>query len=399
MAGRTTKLMELEALRGIAALVVLLHHFMLGFTPRLHGLLYPDQPLSLMGTPAFALINGPAAVIVFFILSGFVLTIGLFRSPDIRRSAIAIVKRWPRLAATVIVANCVAGLFVAFGFVDNVRVSQIVPSIWLGWFYRWPNAGAAEIPVALVEGATTFFTGSSSYNSNLWTMYYEFWGSIIAIGCATACSAVASPKLQSALLIAVWAAALVLSPYMSTFVIGVWFARAFVRGHNASWAGWPAIALAAAAVVLLGYHENLISGRAEGFYASLNPMTVLDPLRTRVVLHSIAATVVLLLFLRVDAIRNAMSGRIGRALGFMSFAVYLVQIPVIASVSSMTFAALSETPHLVQVLATLLITVTGTFLLAIPLASFDRWWVSILGRKIGAIEPQIPASPLSSGGR
>jgi peptidoglycan/LPS O-acetylase OafA/YrhL len=64
------KLIELEALRGLAAVVVLFHHFMLGFTPRLHGMLYPEQPYSLFGTPAFAFVNGSAAVIVFFVLSG-----------------------------------------------------------------------------------------------------------------------------------------------------------------------------------------------------------------------------------------------------------------------------------------------------------------------------------------
>src|SRR3954452_14928711 len=94
-------LVELEALRGIAAIIVLVHHFMLGFTPRFHGLLYPDQPLSLLGTPVFALINGSAAVVIFFVLSGFVLTVGLFKSRSLRGALISTVKRWPRLAITV----------------------------------------------------------------------------------------------------------------------------------------------------------------------------------------------------------------------------------------------------------------------------------------------------------
>jgi peptidoglycan/LPS O-acetylase OafA/YrhL len=87
-------LVELEALRGLAAIVVLIHHFMLGFTPRFHGYLYPDQPFSLMGTPAFALINGSGAVAIFFVLSGFVLSGGLFKSRSLRGALISAVKRW-----------------------------------------------------------------------------------------------------------------------------------------------------------------------------------------------------------------------------------------------------------------------------------------------------------------
>src|ERR1700709_427635 len=136
-------LVEYEALRGIAAVVVLIHHFMLGFTPRLHGLLYPDQPLSLMGTPAFAFINGSAAVVIFFVLSGFVLTIRLFDRPNFKMAMVAAAKRWPRLAGTVIAANLIAGSFIGFGLFDNVHVAALVPSIWLGWFYHWNSAGAA----------------------------------------------------------------------------------------------------------------------------------------------------------------------------------------------------------------------------------------------------------------
>src|ERR1700676_158467 len=111
------KIVELEALRGLAAIVVLVHHFMLGFTPRLHGLLYPNEPLSIFGTPAFAFVNGSAAVVIFF--SGLVLTVGSFQAPNLLRSVVAALKRWPRLAATVIICNVLAGAFGALNLFDN----------------------------------------------------------------------------------------------------------------------------------------------------------------------------------------------------------------------------------------------------------------------------------------
>ena len=111
---------------------------MLGFTPRLHGLLYPDQPISIFGTPAFAFVNGSAAVVVFFVLSGFVLTVGLFRSPSLGRGFVAALRRWPRLAVTVTASNVIAGALMAYGLYKNKEIVNLVPSLWLSWFMYYP---------------------------------------------------------------------------------------------------------------------------------------------------------------------------------------------------------------------------------------------------------------------
>lgn len=374
-------LVEFEALRGIAAIVVLIHHFMLGFAPRLHGLLYPEQPFSLMGTPAFAAINGSAAVVLFFVLSGFVLTVGLFRDPQPRTALVSALKRWPRLAGTVVLANLLAGVMMAASLMDNQAVAPEVPSIWLAYFYNWPSAGLHEVPRALWEGATTFLTGFASYNSNLWTMYYEFWGSLIAIGCAITCVAT-SARGRHSLLVVLWLVCFVTSPFLSCFVVGVGMAHAYVHRPRITWTGWRAGAAVTMLVLLLGYHENLASGRAEGIYAFLGPLLALGALEVRVAIHTLAAALALLVFLRVPFIRRTMAGEVGRWLGYYSFPIYLTQILVICSASSMTFAALSGAPHWLRIFITFAVTVAGTFLLAVPLARFDRWWVKTLNRAV-----------------
>jgi peptidoglycan/LPS O-acetylase OafA/YrhL len=152
------KLIELEALRGLAALVVLFHHFMLGFTPRLHGMFYPDQPYSLFGTPAFAFVNGSAAVMVFFVLSGFVLTVGILKSQRAAGVFVAALKRWPRLALPVMAANTLAELLMAHSLFGNAHTAATtVPSSWLGLFYNWQSSGNDEVLVSVLEGATTFW--------------------------------------------------------------------------------------------------------------------------------------------------------------------------------------------------------------------------------------------------
>jgi peptidoglycan/LPS O-acetylase OafA/YrhL len=57
-------LLPLEAMRGVAAIIVTLYHFSEAFVHQAFPLL--------LGTPGFVLINGDAAVVFFFALSGYV---------------------------------------------------------------------------------------------------------------------------------------------------------------------------------------------------------------------------------------------------------------------------------------------------------------------------------------
>ena len=374
------KLIELEALRGLAALVVLFHHFMLGFTPRLHGMFYAEQPYSLFGTPAFAFVNGSAAVIVFFVLSGFVLTVGILKSQRAAGVFVAALKRWPRLALTVTVANTLAGLLMAHSLFGNAHTATLVPSSWLGLFYNWQSAGNDEVLLSVVEGATTFFTGASRYNSNLWTMYYEFWGSMIALGCAFVLVAISNRSVQGMFLLLAWLVASAFNANMGSFVIGVALAAIYARRSTWVWPNRTICLIVPVIIFVFGYHENLISGRSEGWYAFSNPLAAQNPPLLRVVLHSIGAALALLLFLHVPMVKRVMSGEVGRKLGLMSFPIYLSQILVICSISSWTYDALVHTPPVLRILVCLCVTLVGTVLLALPLAALERWWLQLLGR-------------------
>lgn len=392
------KLVELEALRGIAAIIVLVHHFMLAFTPRLHGLLYTQQPHSLSGTPAFALVNGSAAVVLFFVLSGFVLALGVLRSETVSVALVAALKRWPRLVASVLTVNICAGILMAVGGFANSVAALKVPSVWLGWFYGWPSAGPGEVRQAAFEGATTFFTGQALYNSSLWTMFYEFWGSLLAIGCAAVLGWVPGLRGRVLVLAGVWVIVFALSPYFSTFIIGVALAMAHRRAPHGDWKGWPIWATLVLIILLAGYHENLASGQAEGWYAFLEPLVVRDSLSVRVILHTVAAVLAIALFLRVASLRVRFSGTIGRVLGFLSFPIYLTQVLVICSVSSWLFLALEDQSQLVRIALTFLVTIAATLLSAVPLAYLDRWWVARVNaaaaglRNIASGQRQRPAS-------
>jgi hypothetical protein len=78
---RGGKFAGLDGLRGVASLVVVAWHFVYAFLPQRIGIVPSFDPGSgLVGSPVFALLNGPGAVMLFFVLSGYVLPIGYFRS-------------------------------------------------------------------------------------------------------------------------------------------------------------------------------------------------------------------------------------------------------------------------------------------------------------------------------
>ena len=64
----------------------------------------PDFERSANGTFFFTLFNGPAAVILFFVLSGFVLSRRPIRTGSVSDTITAALKRWPRLAGPVVLS-------------------------------------------------------------------------------------------------------------------------------------------------------------------------------------------------------------------------------------------------------------------------------------------------------
>jgi peptidoglycan/LPS O-acetylase OafA/YrhL len=159
----------LDGLRGWAALAVLLYH-----------LFVEDFCIdrSAAGAPAildrFILFNGTAAVFLFFVISGFSLSIAYVRHRDGTALARMAASRYPRLAIPVLAA-C------AFAFVLIVS-GAIPPSA-----QRPENLQSFLLAVPSVTDLLrsslfdTFFDHSArmTYVPPLWTMHYELVGSVL----------------------------------------------------------------------------------------------------------------------------------------------------------------------------------------------------------------------------
>src|SRR5262245_4759677 len=114
----------LEAIRGGAALVVVVWHVCVGFFPYSLDGWWQGSPLNLF-------MNGQSAVQLFFVLSGYVLTRRYFESGNNRILLKGAVKRWPRLMGPVLLV--VLACYVLF-HLYLYELDLSVACSYLAWF-------------------------------------------------------------------------------------------------------------------------------------------------------------------------------------------------------------------------------------------------------------------------
>ncbi|MFM6927389.1 MAG: acyltransferase family protein [Bdellovibrio sp.] len=172
----TNKVNSAESIRGLACIAVVLSHISLTFFPQLHGFGESKVPeydfLNLIHNSPFAFFySGTGAVFVFFVLSGYVLSLSTLKSDNAsKKLKTSLVKRYPRLAIPTVFSCLVAYLTWHL----KIDVSQVA---------EW-GAGLAghnpNIYHAVFEGSVaSFLYGASAYNWVLWTMQIELLGSLI----------------------------------------------------------------------------------------------------------------------------------------------------------------------------------------------------------------------------
>lgn len=175
----TKKIVALDSLRGIAAMIVVFTHIVSAFFPELiFGSADSVKSRIFMHTPMNLFINGGFAVVCFFVLSGFVLTMSI-NKPKIRDGII--ITRYIRLAIVAALSVITAYFLSRLHLFRNTEASAISGSSWLALFWNNPTT----LPQSLFEGFVGIFVKAStvsSLNPVMWTIYFELTGSFIVYG-------------------------------------------------------------------------------------------------------------------------------------------------------------------------------------------------------------------------
>ena len=175
---RGSKLTYLEGLRGIASLMVVFTHYYGGWylSPTIINQLSPFSQ-SLVKSPISLIWNGQLAVCIFFVLSGYVLSIKFFETNNRDIVISSALRRYWRLSIPCVVSMLFAYVLLKNKLYFNQEVFEVTSSPWIRLFWRqFP-----DIFEVLKEGFYGIFLDSnaSTYNAVLWTMKWEFLGSFM----------------------------------------------------------------------------------------------------------------------------------------------------------------------------------------------------------------------------
>jgi peptidoglycan/LPS O-acetylase OafA/YrhL len=376
------RLIPLEAFRGIAAFIVLIHHYFLAFSPYTTGFLEISRNNeSLIGQSYFAFLNGTAAVIFFFTLSGFVLCWSYFNHENPRKLFHASIKRFPRLVAIVTITTISSFILFKFDLYYFHEASKLSLSPWLGSFSfsGWTTQFEPNFLKALIQGLTTFFTGQKTYNPVLWTMKPEFFGSMVVFILAYFISIVLGYRHLLFTFIILAFLAICFSKNIFPFIVGT-FLSAYLAKNKSQITFTTALTFNFIGLYMLGY---LIPEKAYA-WASIIPSSLKNHFQTS--FHTLGSIFIIYATMANQRLFQNLNGRFFKLLGKLSFSIYLIHFLVICSVSSyvfmgMTIAKVNSQFTLVTVFFVTLFCSIG---LALPLSKLDDYWV----RKVNVITNQ-----------
>lgn len=296
----------LDGLRGWAALFVLLGHVGPNF-------LFATHPLPVL--PIF--FDGQLAVYVFFVLSGYVLSIEFFRTGKRKGIVDLALRRYPRLTIPIFASCLLAYILLKLGLFSNLAAAELAKSGWLKLFYTFePNL--VEFLRFSLWNVYAAYSGEQSYNAVLWTMPYEMAGSFIIFGLLLLSSR--SIYIQ----IGVTAAFFSVSAWSNSPFLA--FALGMALAYICSQTWWGALKkhqlgdIASWLVLLISI------GLATFRLPSRDPLAL-----------SFISSAILLTVLVNQPLQNWLTSRFSLWLGAISFPLYLTHLLVICSASSFLY--------------------------------------------------------------
>ncbi|MBV9813084.1 MAG: acyltransferase [Acetobacteraceae bacterium] len=324
---------ELDGLRGLAALCVVLAHYALAFQPSLLGggarVAHFAASVWIGATPLIAPYNPELGVAIFFTLSGFVLAASVAERPLPLR-ALA-VRRWLRLALPIFATSLLPFLLIEAGLMRAGAVAALAKSDWLAGSYAWVGSQPNALPeLAWQSFVDLFARGRDLYNGALWTMPTELWGSFaIYVAYATVGRLIAAPAAR--IVVALLVLLLVWRTPFGGFACGA--ALFELRRLVVRLPGNVCLLLVLAGFVLGGF-PFLLDLPGNGFYARL--FIALANVTDNPVLfaHRCGAVALTAAALFSPACAAFLRLRPCRALGRISFMVYLVHVPLLCSLAA-----------------------------------------------------------------
>jgi len=334
-ATKPSRFLELEGLRGLAAIAVVIYHFSLAFYlfaffgPSLVSDTIKHFSLedNLYANPIAGLLSGTFAVSIFFVLSGFVLSISFFKTKNVEIVKRLAIKRYPRLMLPALASVIICYALVKLGFSSSLQASAITQSSWLasGW------DTAPHLFDVLYNGFIGVFIKGSPYNNVLWTMMTEFLGSFLVFGTLLMFS-----QSKHRWLIYLFIFYLTFNTWFIGFVIGMILADLFSMNIIKQKKRHPLliVLLLAGSLYLGGYPFGTdLSSTAYGLFNKI-PFQLVN---YQMMCPALGAALVTFAVLWSGQLASILKKPIISGLGKYTFSLYLVHLPILFTFTTACF--------------------------------------------------------------
>lgn len=365
-ASKLERFTALEGVRGLAAIVVVIFHSLYLFYPQIiYGIntqMAATQHMrfeeDLHGSIIGASFSGILAVSIFFVLSGFVLTVGFLQKKDpaiLRRQA---VKRYVRLMPPALAVIILCYLVLKFNLDQHIQSVAVSGSTHM--LHQWDMA--PDIFKAIKQAVWGIFTsGSVSYNPVLWTMQYEFMGAFLVFAIALLFGSSRYRWLiYGVVLLGVF------NTWYLGFVLGLILADLHTSGYLEKINKKMLLVGLGGALLIGGYPPVAVEGTIyEHIYITSLGTHNLS------FYTGIAAFVILLSILRFESLSRFFSHRYIAALGKYTYSLYLTHKLILLTVMAGSFVYFSSKMGYNQ--AVLLSVVISLPLIVLLTVGFERF--------------------------
>ena len=330
------KIKCLEGIRGIAAFIVLLHHFAVGFYPAYYSMNATEGHMDngnvekMVGTsPLNFFVNGGMGVSIFFVLSGIVLSYRFFQTKNVEILRGLAIKRYLRLMPPVLFATLLFYAVKFFGGVYSTEAATITKSSW--WL---PANGHFDMDFQLMLKTTlwdVFFLSNNVYLTVLWTLKAEMFGSFLVFSLLALFGQTRSRWFIYAFVFIYFI--FMMEAFYLALVIGIVLADLMVHKPPIfTQFGKPLflIPLSIMGFYLASYPSSYFVKIEETIYRYLS----LGIFSSIELYHTIGATLLIFSILCSDFLQKIFTNKVSLFLGKISFSMYLLHPIVIASFSS-----------------------------------------------------------------
>ena len=369
---KQTQLDYINGLKGIGAGIVYLCHFVFAFYYGMYSLEAADCHLPgnldifIGQSPLNTLFSGNFAVRLFLVMSGYVLCLSYFRTRDKKRLVTSACKRYLRLLPPILVCNVVICILMLLGAYRNVPVSELTGSAWLAGFNRCePNVLKAVFEAAF----GCFFLGTNQFNGVLWTIPFLFLGALLVYVVAWL---IGDKKWRYAVY-AVLGAALLLTDYAGVFLGFVMCDVMHTQPKLVEWVKkqkWLCWLIFAVGCYLSSYPSA--GAHLDGTIYGIIPIVMVVPF------HLAGALLLVCGVILLEPLQKFFGLPMFVNLGKISYSLYLVHFPVIATVGCLVFTLLyEEVSYNLAAVMTFGITTAVTWMVS---AGFTKY-IEPLGKK------------------